>query len=48
MSDGAKLAPNNVRWRPASGTKGDRVSIPRNGTKPPETLHWADPPTVSK
>ncbi len=40
---GAEKAPNGVQWRPATATKGDRVDIPANGTKPAETIHWPGP-----
>lgn len=37
---GGKIAPNGIRYRPATPTKGPAIDIPANGTKPPETLHY--------
>ena len=39
---GHRVAPNGVRFRPASESSGSRIDIPENGDKPHETLHYND------
>jgi filamentous hemagglutinin len=37
---GTLLGGNRVQLRPGTPSKGPRIDIPANGTKPPETLHY--------
>lgn len=38
--EGTLIGDNEISLRPPSGVYGPRIDIPRNGTKPPETLHY--------
>ncbi|OQW62895.1 MAG: hypothetical protein BVN28_04890 [Nitrospira sp. ST-bin4] len=38
--DGRQVCPNGVRVRPGKSGQGPRISIPANGPKPPETIHF--------